>query len=312
MQAVFILGFFATVYAIVLAFTISLSQSAMQQKIQRIEDTKQIFSDVEYAINKGVLAEGPDAELVNCDTDKFIFAQPYVKWRREDLIKDPWGVDFYCYSFVMPTTLYADTTSNVVIAPVRVFALVSAGPNRVSEIETGGGAPVDFSSASTLEAPAYSDDIVYVFSTYDQMADMWTMVKEKVDKAKAIALEDYQQQLRAYQPFIDQYFEDNGADLLEEFSDTDIVSRKWVEDLHPETGGAGFMLDGQSSDEGYPRISTDLEFSADFKDMPPIVASSLNVDVDNNLYQGTLSVDPLAGSEWTITYSLDLDALEGI
>lgn len=298
MQAVFILGFFGTVYAIILAFTISLSQSAMQEKLQRIEDTKQIFKDVEYAVSEGLLEENADAESSNCATERFKFAQGYVKWTVDQLQVDPWGRDFACYTYALDTVLYADSNSNSVRAPVRVFALLSMGPDRALDTTP----PTDYSSASTLEGA--DDDIVYVFSTYDKMLGMWEDVRQKMTKVSAVLMEDYQQQLRLFQPDIDDFYDTYGATLLQTYSDAAVVSNRWRVDLHPVTGTI-------TPTGTYPRMNENLDLGDELDDMPAMVAADAIITMDTNDYgAATVAVDPLAGSNWAVSYSIDVSATE--
>jgi hypothetical protein len=194
MQAIFFFGMMGVFFYIVTAVTTGLFQNATQIKQQRIERTKEIMREVEFALNDGVLQE--QASLQGIDVSNLLFARQYVSATPDELTKDPWGTDYQITSFSEDVILLADGSGSMgpsaAIANVRTFGVMSAGPDLVFDTPTPGNVTeLKFMSPQ-------GDDVIRVFSDYDAMNRIWNRAYSIDDTIEDVAIKTYTDLLRNF------------------------------------------------------------------------------------------------------------------
>lgn len=269
MQSLFILALFGILFSTVAVITTSLSTSAMQQKLIRIEQVEDMFQDVETAVKKGYLGDNVDfgslsgmtlgnarridvsvpSGQISRQISNEAFLGPYISWKSEDLLVDPWGTNMFMAAYYDDITIYADTLSptgtNEVVAPVAAFILYSAGPDRIFGVGSGvsassyptsgfGGFPNTFDDIRRFTPDnnvGGEDDIVHVFTTLETAQEMWSHTKEVFDKMVSAVADNYKQQYDLFTPIIQTQYYD-----VVEFYD---ASFNWIGDQTGSSLGYG-------------------------------------------------------------------------
>ncbi|MEC9291637.1 MAG: hypothetical protein VX730_04470 [Pseudomonadota bacterium] len=218
MQVIYIMGVFMFVFSIVMGLTTTLTRSAMQNKLDSIAQVESMFLDIERGTNNGILANQADLRYLhnhfrngvsnefsqNATTraarDGFNAALlDYVNWSEDQLRTDPWGTPMRVYY----STSYRFLDAGVQ-APITTFAYISAGPNKGFEASST-LATVNTNNITAMEVSAGSDDILYVFSTYDAMARTWNILTKAVDGVIGLIQTDYSDQYAEFLPQIETY-----------------------------------------------------------------------------------------------------------
>jgi len=194
MQAIFFFGMMGVFFSLVTSVTVGLFQNATQIKQQRIERTKEIMREVEFALNDGLLQENPSLQGVNLNN--LSFALPYTSATSDELSQDPWGTTYEIVSFSENVILLADGTGSMgpssAIANVTTFGLFSAGPDKTMDTPL----PADLATLKFL-VPS-GDDLLHVFSSYDAMNRTWNRAFEVDNTIEDVAIEMYTRKLKRF------------------------------------------------------------------------------------------------------------------
>jgi hypothetical protein len=192
MQGIFFLGLMLLLFSLISSVTVGVVQNSAQIKQARIKGVEKMFSDIETAIVKGILQE--QADLTTVDMSDPTFVRQLVGWSDDQMRMDPWKNQIQIYYFDERVAIFADPddANNFAIAPIIHIALISPGPNR--ELETI--PPGDITTIKQITKQG--DDIVYSFSTYDAMNNMWNRASAVDEVLEGVALKGYQEQLRLF------------------------------------------------------------------------------------------------------------------
>ena len=224
MYAVYILGLFGLLAALIGSVTVTQMASSMQQKLSNAEQVRQLMTDFEYAVNSVYLKENLDLRTAGVlgpsqllqfgagqpdGTTPLDAMLPGLRWSRGDLLTDPWETAIRYYAYEEPTFLYQHapdgdptTVDGEVIAPVVYWVVVSAGPDRAfTSGQDGAGGPPSPTGVLTLNFtnyPQQGDDIVLAFSTLAAMRAHYNNFQAVEDKVASLALKSYRDQVTAF------------------------------------------------------------------------------------------------------------------
>lgn len=212
MQALFYIVIFGVIYALIGFVTFGATETTAELTQRNMNSVKQMFADVEYAVNENHLRENVDiVDLLDDDglLDLTTIA-PYVSWSPKDLTISPWRTkNRICQREVLaPSRTQAFDTSTAfspsqrstllhvdefgfVAANVYEFILVSTGPNRVFDSSaictfTGDNLVGTFTDLPTVIEEIgknSSDDIIHVFSTrkaLERIASAYVAAEQKI------------------------------------------------------------------------------------------------------------------------------------
>lgn len=264
MQVLFFIGLLGIIFTTMMFINTSVTVTAMRKKLDQVENVETLLSDVEFAVNKGILKTFPDLYLLESTGDlaNLKFVSALVKWNDDELLTDPWGTSYEVVSASERRTIYADTNgvaggNNQVQAYVTAFAVISAGPDGVfgnGDPRAGGyptvAYPTTFNAVRAYTPPNQNaegaDDIYITFTTYSAAVDMWNNIKEVHDKVKSVAVNYYTERLELFQPRIVNYYESLDPDEVFDSSGNYILDDdEWLTAL--------------STQVGFPRMPSDLE-----------------------------------------------------
>lgn len=351
MQAVLIMGLFSAFYIFFAAATTVLSQSAIQTKLSRMEQTREIFRDFEYAVNEIYLTEFPDfINMAAADINSMMFASEYMSWQPDLLQNDPWGQPYQVIGqYSNLESIYADLDGNSVQAPVRSFALISAGPDGVMEDYSADDD--DYFEVRSLSA--IGDDIVHTFTTRTAMLREWNAMRDSLEKIEVAIRDDYVKQFKRfsqtpeYTNFMAEVINDQ---LNSNALQLDDVTTSWLDLGNPNYAGYaslnGMVAVRDDPNSFYPRISTDFVSSLgiesvlrqapglmglfgqdksdlrvqgqDFMDFSDMFTNIQHVDaiidssVRANLALPTPNVNNAIGNTWNVNYTLVVDGGNGL
>lgn len=356
MQSIFILALFGVLYSTIAVITTMLSTSAMQKKIERIEFVKTLFQDIETGVKKGYLGDNPDFlnlgitpgvgvagtryaidSTIGSTNSRRIdnFLPRYVSYSNDQLLIDPWGNPYILEMNYRYVTIYADSNpdtppsySNEVEAPVAVFLLYSAGPDRVFGTPNPGNTFNQMRRFSKATNANGDDDIVHVFTTISTAQSMWNHTKETFDKMVSAVSDNYKQQYDLFSSTIqtDYYdvvnFYDGSFNWIGDNPapgcGTALI-HAWKDDTCNVPGVAGGNLTARS---GFPVMypnTTDsdsdmmeyLGIDAEYGRMIPGMLDQLDITVGSSgggyLDRIDFAINQDAGSQWTIEYARRLE-----
>ncbi|MAI08021.1 MAG: hypothetical protein CMF61_03590 [Magnetococcales bacterium] len=356
MQSIFILALFGILYSTVAVITTMLSTSAMQKKIERIEFVQELFQEIEIGVKKGYLGDNPDFIGLGITPGSGVagtryaidatigaanarrldnFIPRYVSYANDQLLIDPWGVPYILEMNYRSVTIYADSDpdtppgyNNEVEAPVAVFMLYSAGPDRRFGTPNPGNT---FNQMRRFEKPTNADgedDIVHVFTTISTAQDMWNHTKETFDKMLSAVSDNYKQQYDLFTPTIqtDYYDVVNFYDSSFNWIGDDpapscgtALIHAWKDDSCNVPGVTGGNLTGRA---GFPVMypnTTDtntemmeyLGIDAEYDRMIPGMLDQLDLTVGSTgggyLDRMDFVITEDAASQWTIEYAKRLE-----
>lgn len=318
MQAMFLISFIGFMMAIFGMIASTIGQSAMALKLDNIEKVEEIFSSVDFAVNKRLLKEYPDfpsyntsfdpSNLLTAPVDDFL--KENTQWLEADLVMDPWQSN-YIVHMVSQTMAIGPGVQ----APAYAFALISNGPDRQLQTVVD---PLNLTYRDILriEAAADSDDIVHTFATVDSIRENWDIAYDAVQKVKNLLEINYRQQFDNFLPTIDGYYTQpayrpeifNGGNTLD---DTLLA---WVNGLPSGCVGAACQVPPMSTaTAGYPTMPADLALIGADKELRGLV-SGFTVQLVQESPCGTPAqcVDTVvnlttSAPEWTINYSITVD-----
>ncbi|MAF31700.1 MAG: hypothetical protein CMF60_05795 [Magnetococcales bacterium] len=363
MQSIFILALFGILYSTVAVITTMLSTSAMQKKLERIEYVEQFFEDIEIGITKGYLGEFSDfasAGLTISVSDYRVdssqvdpvkrlshpdFLPKYISYSPDAFEKDPWGTNYYMAAFVTDVMVYADNASDVAIiapapgnneakAPVAVFLLYSAGPDKQFGDATPPGTYNTMRRFSKPTNTAGEDDIIRVFTTLGTMQEMWNHTQDVFDKMVSAVADNFKQQYDLFTPTIQtEYYDkvdfydssfnwvgDNnapgcGTPLIHAWKD-DQCDVDNVTDFDSDgkknlVGAAGFPVMYGNTTTTDSVMMQNLGIDAEYARMIPNLLNNLDLRVGSTT-TGYLDVmefviEDSGSTEWEITYSKRLE-----
>lgn len=352
MQSLFILALFGILYSTVAVITTMLSTSAMQQKLQNINYVEQLFEDIETGIKKGYLGNDVDLDdgtmnlnpadgsslgyyamdMNTLDADRRIdkWLPRYVSYAGEELLKDPWGTDYIIEMNYMDLQIYADVSGNSVRAPVAVFLLYSAGPDK----QFGNNNPPNtYTGMQRFTAPNNAngeDDIVRTFTTLETAQEMWNHTQEVFDKMVSAVSDNYKQQYDLFAPTIqtDYYDVVNFYDASFNWIGDDpapgcstALIHAWKDPACPNnlTAYPDFPVMYPNTVDSDTVMMENLGIDAEYERMIPGFLSSLDLTPSNGaggyFAQMQFSVQEDANSQWDITYSQTLqgsDIISGL
>jgi hypothetical protein len=193
MQAIFFFGMIGVFFFLVTSVTVGLFQNSTQIKQQRIARTAEIFRQIEFAINDGLLQQAPSLEGVNLTNLQFV--RPYVNATPDELDNDPWQTPYEIVGFTESVVLLAANGPlgpSSVRADVTTFGIISAGPDRIRQTPR----PANLAQLKFLVAEG--DDIIRVFSNYDAVNRIWNRAYEIDNTIEDVAIKAYTDQLRSF------------------------------------------------------------------------------------------------------------------
>lgn len=208
MQALLFMAIFSLFMSIATNIVVGSVGSTQQLTNQRREETERFFKSVDIVINNITrnafdlpAAEDPMV-LIRSNTDLSQLSSGH--W--SDPTLDPWGNQLVGMLARENRVLYTDGTSSVV-APVTVIALLSPGPNRKFDFQSGlPQPPYSASSLQGLLPDIGSDDIVTVFSNEPAQRDNWANVQHRMERIAAAEMRYFQVQAFQYRvKLMDQY-----------------------------------------------------------------------------------------------------------
>ena len=327
MQALLLLVLISFIAGVIGAMAAILSQSAMIDKLDKVEQTKEIFADIEFVLNQSILLN--NADLTSFDSafdvetmlqDQSVFPES-TSWTTAELTTDAWAVR---HDVRFATDDIA--INGNVIAPAVAIALISPGPDRQLQTTIPAQAALDGQPGATsyrdvlrIEAAEGSDDIIHTFSTIDAARQTWNFAYSKVQKAASLALFDYRQKLENFSEVVEEYYRLNGDEIYSgDFEITDTLVNAWI-----HGSGAAAPIDPSASPNyfglvaDYPAMpSTLAEFGADLE------VESITPGMAVTIEQPGCTNDPLdckvvtlrvvefpdnTATEWQIFYRLKLD-----
>lgn len=233
MQVIYVLGLFGFIFSVVMGLTSNLTRSAMQNKLNEVAHTREMFEDIEKAVNDGVMANYADLKQIShtfrngtggdLNTPalggtrrdflygrnghpgilEFVSWPPPLSgsggWTSARRLQDPWGSNLRIYFYTQYTLV--DTG---VSAPETAFAIISPGPNRTFETSIGA---VNFNNVKSADAPNGSDDIVFVFTTRPALIRTWNTATKALDNLVKAVEANYTDQYVRFMPNIKTYNE---------------------------------------------------------------------------------------------------------
>lgn len=368
MQTIFILGIFGVLYTSVAVLISMVATSSMQLKVERIKEVEAFFQDVEIAVNKGFLSENVDFVSVGFQTtfptapgsdqterldnsiaeaskrfDKLL--APYMSWAPEKILKDPWGTDYYFARALDDAVIYADNKGNEVTAPISVFLLVSAGPDKAfadyADKTSTAVFPKNYDDIKRLVMPetdASADNIVHVFSTMEPMADSWNYAKNLHGRVLSVFTDNYKSQYELFSPTLQaEYYnkvDGSGNKVLNFF-----VGGAWIgdsvapskdpsdpclstymnawKDPRCNVPNIGNGFGNLTEVTGFPVFETGVENIGMLSEVQAgleklsFVMPNINVTVSDSDYglQDKITVSFTQGTQtnWTVVYSEELD-----
>jgi hypothetical protein len=314
MQALFYLLLFGFLVSIFVLFGVSVNQTAIMRKMQNVETTKQILSDVEVAV-KQLLTEYPDfvSYQAGYDPDTLLsdpidsYLTENSPWTDEDLLQDPWRND---YRVVTVQQGFALTTG--VTGPAYAFALGSAGPDREWQT-TFPGIGASFIDVLNVEAPAGSDDIIHTFSTRNVLQKNWNRVYDVLNQIEAEMKADYRQQYQQFLPTIDTYYRANSNTVFDSAYSLNDRVVAWSDGLPNGCSGSCALAPIAVSTSGYPVMTGDLgDIGANLAIEKLPSGFTIGIDQEINCITGeqcaTATVTLGVGSpDWTISYNVLID-----
>lgn len=231
MQAVIVIALVGFIYATIASIVSTVASSTVEMRERQVQRVKQMFQDVEHAVNNVILNQDVDltnyleliqgngsntsgcsAATINANLSELAGMVP---WSAAELATDPWGGDIRVITQVARDAdrlfrlVYAEPAPgrNLIGAPVRAFALVSGGPDGQidSWLLTWAG---NYRDVLAKEAAVGSDDIVHVFSTQDKMFSIWASIYDDLDNIIIPSVTDYyKQQHERFQEVVDYAYE---------------------------------------------------------------------------------------------------------
>ena len=326
MQVLFFMGLIGVIFTTMTFINASVTVTAMQKKVEQLANVEKMFTDVEFALTKGVLLNQADLFLEESDgkLDTLEFMAGYVKWNNEELITDPWGKDYVVKAASARQTIYADNlgapdslgspTTNAIDAYVTAFLLISAGPDGKFG-QTEGALPEPW-PATYNDIRAYTpanngvgevgaDDIYTTFTTYAAAVSLWNRAKNVTDKVESLIVNNYTNQLELFQPEIIGYYQTLNSDEIFDASGNYILKDdKWLEDL-----------DDPVAYPNFPRIQNNLNVlgaTGEMKRMPEFL-SNLSLVVAPGSHDASLTLSLTnpqqnINNNWRVTYT---KAIEG-
>ena len=318
MQAMFMISFIGFMMAIFGVIAATVSQSAMALKLENIQKVEDIFSSVEFAVNKRLLKQYPDfpsyntgfnpANLLAAPIDNILTEN--TQWLPEDLVQDPWRSDFIVHMVSQTMAIGPG-----VQAPAYAFALVSPGPDRQlqSVVDTTN---LTYQGVLAIEAEPDSDDIVHTFATIDSIRENWSTAYEGVEKVVNLLELNYRQQFEQFLPTIDSYYTQpsNQPVIFSGSFGVDDTLLAWVDGLPSGcSGGACQVAPLSTATGGYPAMSADLAQIGADKELNDLVSGFTVQLVQENpcttpdqCITATVRLTTSA-PEWTINYTVNVD-----
>lgn len=314
MQVLFFMGLIGLFFASVAGIISTVAETTMARKLDQVALVEEMFQDVDFVLNKRLLAayadpqsfdDSFDAETMLEEEDiRRIFTEA-SPWDADSLQNDPWN---------RPIRVVAVTEQRViapnVTAPVTAVALVSEGPDRrlsdelESDLSTVGN---QYREVLRLFPPDNSDDIVYTFSTQGAAEETWNDLKGMIDKVASLALFQYRQQLEAFQPTINQYYEDNAQAIVDNDLSDEELATAWMR-------GFGTVDPLPVATAGYPQMPIDLRQiggDVEIKNVVPeleVAATQPGCSTPANCRRMVLFVNKTnQDSDWLVTYQRVLD-----
>ncbi|HAG52610.1 MAG TPA: hypothetical protein DCL21_02370, partial [Alphaproteobacteria bacterium] len=222
MQPVFFISLFSLIFLMFSSMTAGLSKNIMQANIERVRETKDMFSQVEIAINKvafkekytptGSSAELPIVDLSRSDLTDLSgdFLAGHTSYTSSQLSKDMWGQKIYLFRVIDRESLWSGGAGEIAEAPVSTIMLISAGPNRRYDTLTNSGmdlknldmADARIKTIDLTDIAVIGDDVVVRFNNYEAMLDLWQKAENLDDIIKNVALDHYKTRLDAFSPLI--------------------------------------------------------------------------------------------------------------
>lgn len=219
MQAIFFISLFSLMFLLVSGIVTGLSKSIMQMNVERVAEVKKMFNEIDLALNRVVFKEVQgstlkkrvvdlsDPEITDLSGE---FLTKYISFSKSQLEHDPWGNEVHLIRKVDHEQIWGGSGGQKVIAPVSYFLLVSAGPNERYDLFNYLSVDADFPNLSlndikTIDLTDKSivrDDIIYRFSNYGAILDLWQQVEELDGTIKNIALDYYKNKIDSFSPLL--------------------------------------------------------------------------------------------------------------
>lgn len=319
MQILFFLGLMGIIFTTMTFINTSVTVTAMQKKLDQVENVNTLFRDVEFAITKGILKSQADLSVQedNGDLDNLLFVSGLVKWNDIELTNDPWGTEYQVITESDVLTIYADTEgvnggNNTVNAYVTAFAIISAGPDGVfgNGDPNAPGFPATpfpntFNGVRAYTPPnagvgeAGEDDLYITFTTFASALEMWSHIKSVHDKVKSLAVNHYTEQMELFQPQIVNYYDNlDPSDIFDANGNYILDDDAWLIDL--------------AAVNGFPQMAANLETlgaTAEVAKLPDdfLNFSLLPIGVNNSELRLEFT-NPAGGilNQWNVTYGNDV------
>jgi hypothetical protein len=199
------------------SMTAGLSKNIMQANIEKIKETKQIFEEIETAINILAYKQKDSAgraviDLSNSDFTDLdgTFLAQHMSYTKKQIDKDPWEKKVKLFRVVEHVKVWGAPGGLSADAPISTIMLVSSGPNGKYDTLESLGLPQsattmsasDIKTTDITDPDVIGDDIVSRFNNYDAMLDIWEKSEELDNSIKNIALDYYRVRLDAFSPLI--------------------------------------------------------------------------------------------------------------
>jgi hypothetical protein len=220
MQPVFFIALFSLIFLMFSSMTAGLSKNIMQNNIERIEETKERFAQIELALNviafkqknNDGLGTQSVVDLSNSDYRDLggSFLSAHTNFTKHELENDPWNKKVHLLETTSREAIWGASGGQIAEAPITTFMLISAGPNNVYDISQNlkGNQNVatltatDIKNTDITDESVVGDDIIVRFNNYDAMLDIWLKAEELDNTVKNVALDYYKSRLDAFSPLI--------------------------------------------------------------------------------------------------------------
>lgn len=217
MQALFFISLFSLVFLMFSSMTAGLSKNIMQANIEKVKETKQIFDEIETAIN--ILAfkqkDSSGRSIIDLSNSDFTdldgtFLAEHMSYTKKQIEKDPWEKDVKLFRVVEHVKVWGAPGGLSADAPISTIMLISSGPNGKYDTLDSLGlsqnattmSSSDIKTTDITDPDVIGDDIVSRFNNYDAMLDIWEKSEILDNSIKNIALDYYRTRLDAFSPLI--------------------------------------------------------------------------------------------------------------
>ena len=220
MQPVFFIALFSLIFLMFSSMTAGLSKNIMQNNIERIEETKERFAQIELALNVIAFKQknndglGTKSVVDLSDSDYRdlggSFLSAHTNFTKQELENDPWGKKVHLLETTSREAIWGAKNGQIAEAPITTFMLVSAGPNNVYDIaqklkgtqNVASLTPTEITNTDITDESQVGDDVIIRFNNYDAMLDIWLKAEELDNTVKNVALDYYKSRLDAFSPLI--------------------------------------------------------------------------------------------------------------